>query len=471
MGPSNPQTGSEVPQTRNRTSRFPITPTVCLALAGQTFQACIRRRVLLVLILFAGFVAASYWVAPANFPQKRVELVIRASLMSAAFFSVIVVVFLSATTLPEDISRRTIYTVLTKPVGRLNYLLGRVLGFSAVAAVLLVVMGIISLGFIRYAALRVQHATPGSGYQLATRQHLAPEKIALRAQSDAPDQEPPLDESTGKAVLKGDRLNTLVFYFDGKALTHRRGQDVSVSLDVEVRAGERLPKGKVRLVAVNPVDGTTDTVETELDSFRQSTVTFTPGVVDPKEGMILLLTRLEYSQILVTPDAVSAVLSHLPFEVGLFKSLMMTFFGLVALTVIGVMSSVFVSKWLAVVMTFSAYLIGVFSQVIRDLMTKLQAGGPLGFLGTDLMAPGAPGAQTVEPAAWITVLNKIYLGLFKVVTLIIPDFRNFNSSSLVAGGYDVPIGIWSTALLYATIYVLVYLAVAQLLWFRREVSA
>lgn len=120
--------------------RFPIVPSICLALAGQTFRACVRRRVLLVLVLFAAMVLVSYWVAPASFPDKRVELVTRASLMAASFFGVIVVVFLSATMLPDDIRARTIYTVLTKPVGRLNYLLGRALGFSAVALVLLAVM-------------------------------------------------------------------------------------------------------------------------------------------------------------------------------------------------------------------------------------------------------------------------------------------------------------------------------------------
>ena len=135
-----------------RTRRFPIDPRICLALAGQTFRCCVRRKVLLVLFMFAAFTLVSFWVAPRAFPVKRLELVIRASLMFTAFFSVIVMVFLASTTVPDDISDRTIYTVLTKPVGRLSYLLGRTLGFSAVALVLLLVMGLLSLGFIRTAA-------------------------------------------------------------------------------------------------------------------------------------------------------------------------------------------------------------------------------------------------------------------------------------------------------------------------------
>jgi hypothetical protein len=48
---------------------------------------------------------------------------------------------LSAFSLPTDISRHTIYTVVTKPVRPLELVLGRVLGFSAVSLALLCVLG------------------------------------------------------------------------------------------------------------------------------------------------------------------------------------------------------------------------------------------------------------------------------------------------------------------------------------------
>jgi hypothetical protein len=57
--------------------------------------------------------------------------------------------FLSTFSIPNDIKNRTIYTVVTKPIRAGEIVLGRTLGFVAVGTVMLVAMGLISYVFVR----------------------------------------------------------------------------------------------------------------------------------------------------------------------------------------------------------------------------------------------------------------------------------------------------------------------------------
>lgn len=453
--------------------RFPINPRICLALAGQTFRCCIRRRVLLVLVMFVAFLLVSYWVAPKAFPVKRLELLIRASLMFTSFFAVIVMVFLSATTVPDDINSRTIFTVLTKPVGRLNYLLGRVAGLSLTALMLLLVMGFMSVGLIRYTAWRAgggeSPKAEQTGALLIARRHACPRDITLRLEPTSEDIAPPIDISTDKKKLSGEWSRTMVFYFRGRDLAKRCAEPVTVSFGVEVHTGARLPKCEVLVLARNPATGRKSEQRTLLDSRRRSTVTFAADLVDPELGMELQLRRLSPGVILTDLDGVTVVLSPVIFEFAFAKALAMIFFGLVALIVIGLTASTYMSRWLAVLITFMAYLVGVFSEVFRALIVKLSTGaGSPGLLGTTFFAPSE--LTQGEPSGLIAFLNDVYLVLFRVITFIIPDFRKFDAKSLITGGYDVPPHIWGTALWYAVVFSVVYLSVAYLLMNRREVG-
>ena len=113
---------------QRRLSRFPVTPAVLWALGVQTLRQCLRRRVLLVLLFFVGVVGVGQRLMPTHDAVKHLNMLIVLCLWAISFFGIIVAIFLAATVLPEDRTEGTITTVMTKPVGRLNYLLGRILG-------------------------------------------------------------------------------------------------------------------------------------------------------------------------------------------------------------------------------------------------------------------------------------------------------------------------------------------------------
>ena len=120
-----------------------------LAIAWLAIQESLRRRVLMavmavfiVVLLFAG-----WFLDPrADDPGKLyLSFVLSTSNLLVLFMSI----FLATLSLPNDMKSRTIYTVVTKPIRSSEIVLGRVLGFTAVGSVLLLVMGVLSFVFVK----------------------------------------------------------------------------------------------------------------------------------------------------------------------------------------------------------------------------------------------------------------------------------------------------------------------------------
>lgn len=129
---------------------FSISPRRVISLTILCFREAFRRWawvafvIYLILLAFAGFFLDPRTNEPA-------ELYMDFVMTSAAFLVAMIVLFLSVFSIPNDITRRTIYTVVTKPVRASEIILGRILGFSAVATLLLIAMGLVSYLFVNRA--------------------------------------------------------------------------------------------------------------------------------------------------------------------------------------------------------------------------------------------------------------------------------------------------------------------------------
>jgi len=117
------------------------------AFARLAFQEAIRRKVLAVFAVFVvGLMFAGWYLNPgADDPAK---LYISFVMTSISYMMMMLGLFLSSFSLPADIKNRTIYTIVTKPVRPTEIVLGRILGFTLVGTLLLVVMGIVSFIFV-----------------------------------------------------------------------------------------------------------------------------------------------------------------------------------------------------------------------------------------------------------------------------------------------------------------------------------
>jgi ABC-type transport system involved in multi-copper enzyme maturation permease subunit len=124
-----------------------LRPRRILALAILSFKEAVRRRVLwafsfiLLLFLFGSWFLQSK-------PEDQLRLYVKAVYWAMTLLLLITGALVASFSLPADIKQQTIHTVLTKPVERFEVYLGRVLGFSALMTLVLVVMTLVSLLYV-----------------------------------------------------------------------------------------------------------------------------------------------------------------------------------------------------------------------------------------------------------------------------------------------------------------------------------
>ncbi|CAN5482741.1 ABC transporter permease subunit [soil metagenome] len=117
-----------------------VSPGRIWALASSTFTQLVRMKVFYFLFIFsAAVIGAAMLFLDWSFEQE-LKLLKDVSLGAMALFSGIFAIVGTALLIPKDIDDRTLYTILSKPVPRFEYLLGKLLGVLILIAVSLVFM-------------------------------------------------------------------------------------------------------------------------------------------------------------------------------------------------------------------------------------------------------------------------------------------------------------------------------------------
>jgi hypothetical protein len=124
-----------------------MSPRRIWALARLAIQESLRRNVLVALALFLIIVLFAGWFLDPKSVNPG-KLYLGFILGATNLLVCMVTLVLSVFSLPADIKAKAIQTVTTKPVRTGEIVLGRILGFSIVGAVLLAIMGLIGWGFV-----------------------------------------------------------------------------------------------------------------------------------------------------------------------------------------------------------------------------------------------------------------------------------------------------------------------------------
>jgi ABC-type transport system involved in multi-copper enzyme maturation permease subunit len=99
-----------------------------LAIIENTFKEGLRQRILILLLIFAILaIVISIFVAPFALGEAA-KIVRDMGLAAASLFGVLVVIIIGSSLIHKDIEKRTIYTVITKPVRRAEIIIGKFLG-------------------------------------------------------------------------------------------------------------------------------------------------------------------------------------------------------------------------------------------------------------------------------------------------------------------------------------------------------
>lgn len=126
-------------------------PIIIIAL--NTFRESVRDKVLYNLLFFVFLlISASLLIAELSLNQEQI-IIARMGLSFMLFFGVLIAIFIGTGLVYKEIDKRTIYTILSKPLHRYQFLLGKFFGLGLTllvncTAMLLAVL--IALATLRY---------------------------------------------------------------------------------------------------------------------------------------------------------------------------------------------------------------------------------------------------------------------------------------------------------------------------------
>ena len=118
-----------------------------VAVAHNTFREAVRDKVLYVLVFFAlatllGSKALG-WISIG----QEIKIVKDFSLAAVSVFGVLIAIFVGTSLVYKEIDKRTIYTIICRPMARYEFVLGKYFGMAALLGVVTAVMGAAGAGY------------------------------------------------------------------------------------------------------------------------------------------------------------------------------------------------------------------------------------------------------------------------------------------------------------------------------------
>lgn len=137
-------------------------------IAKATFHEAWRRRFLNAILIFAILIIGSSWSLAYLQPGAELKMLIDVGLGAIRFFGMLIAIFLGVRLITEEIERRTIHTLLAKPVTRGQFLLGKFLGGCATVFSNVALMGIAFYVVFAIKAPQFRSLSPeeGRAYQM-----------------------------------------------------------------------------------------------------------------------------------------------------------------------------------------------------------------------------------------------------------------------------------------------------------------
>jgi ABC-type transport system involved in multi-copper enzyme maturation permease subunit len=130
------------------------------AIAANTVREAVRNRVLYVLLFFAiVLIGTGVLLATLSYVERE-RILQSVGLAALRLFGAAIAVFVGVGLIHKEVDRRTIYTILSKPVSRSEFLLGKYVGLLATIWIQVAIMGacFVAVSLLAGAPLGAGHA-------------------------------------------------------------------------------------------------------------------------------------------------------------------------------------------------------------------------------------------------------------------------------------------------------------------------
>lgn len=118
------------------------------AIAFNTFKEAVRNKVFYLLIVVGILFALSSYIISLLTIGDKVKVLKDVGLASINFFCVLIAIFTGINLVFKEIDKKTIYNIVSKPISRSNFILGKFFGLSLTLLVALLSMAFIFFAFL-----------------------------------------------------------------------------------------------------------------------------------------------------------------------------------------------------------------------------------------------------------------------------------------------------------------------------------
>lgn len=126
------------------------------AIAFNTFKEAIRDRILYLLLFFAVLTISFSRVLALLTVGDRVKVIKDVGLASLSLFGALMAILIGTGLVYKEIDKKTIYTLLSKPIQRYQFLLGKFLGLTLTLFIMILLMTVIFLVLIFFHTLKLE---------------------------------------------------------------------------------------------------------------------------------------------------------------------------------------------------------------------------------------------------------------------------------------------------------------------------
>jgi len=243
------------------------------AIARLAIKESLRRRVLFIFLVFLIILMFAGWfLDPDATDPAAVYLAFVLSM--STYLVLLLALFLSAFSLPNDIKSKTIYTIVTKPVRSSEIVLGRMLGFGIVGTVLLCGMALLSFLFVSF---QLQHDHILTQKDLVAIKYSDEELANLQASGQ------PYVTHTGTTRVANGHRHNVTFYSDETVAVDDANNHGHTAKREPLKEGEETVTGE-KLVHRFVVDPSQDILQARVPRYAKDMVFRDDERIDRKKG-------------------------------------------------------------------------------------------------------------------------------------------------------------------------------------------
>jgi ABC-type transport system involved in multi-copper enzyme maturation permease subunit len=123
-----------------------------LVIAANVFREVIRDRILYLIALYGGILAAAAALLPKVAANTEDKMLLDLGVAAVGILGLLIAVFVGTGLVNKEIEKRTVFVMIAKPISAAEFIVGKHLGLTAVLAVLVTAMTA-----ILFTVLTVQH--------------------------------------------------------------------------------------------------------------------------------------------------------------------------------------------------------------------------------------------------------------------------------------------------------------------------